>query len=190
MRDTAESAAAHAARWRKFRRGSFIFEPPSTSFDQLVGTTGERQRHREAECFGGLEVDDQLNFGDLLHRQVGRLLPSRHGGKRRRSIQLLHRCDGPPRPDVVQGRVRANRTLSRHRRMAESDPNQTSDVRSHSSISGVTLHRHAPQSPQNSPMPLIGVSFRRRNRGGGSRTDSHRCRSCPRRAATRGQRRS
>src|SRR5262245_54370098 len=43
MRETAGSAAAPAARCRKFRRGSFIFEPPSTSFDQLVGTTGERQ---------------------------------------------------------------------------------------------------------------------------------------------------
>src|SRR5947208_2823944 len=39
MRDTAGSAAAPAARCRKFRRGSFIFEPPSrlTSLDYLVG---------------------------------------------------------------------------------------------------------------------------------------------------------
>jgi hypothetical protein len=39
MLDTAGSAAAPAARCRKFRRGSFIFEPPSrfTSLDHLVG---------------------------------------------------------------------------------------------------------------------------------------------------------
>ena len=28
----------------------------------------------EAERLGGLEIDDQLDFGGLLHRQVGRLL--------------------------------------------------------------------------------------------------------------------
>src|SRR5215471_18536890 len=37
MRDTAGSAAAPAARCRKFRRGSFIVERPFTSFDHLVG---------------------------------------------------------------------------------------------------------------------------------------------------------
>src|SRR3989442_14449479 len=39
MRDTAESAAAPAARWRKFRRGSFIPNPSSaaSSFGHLVG---------------------------------------------------------------------------------------------------------------------------------------------------------
>src|SRR5262249_10056938 len=37
MRDTAGSAAAPAARCRKFRLGSFIVEPPFTSFDHLVG---------------------------------------------------------------------------------------------------------------------------------------------------------
>src|SRR6516165_3417362 len=36
MRETAGSAAAPAARCRNFRRGSFIFEPPFTSFDHLV----------------------------------------------------------------------------------------------------------------------------------------------------------
>ena len=32
------------------------------------------RRHVEAERLGGLEVDDQLELGRLLHRQVGRLL--------------------------------------------------------------------------------------------------------------------
>jgi hypothetical protein len=35
------------------------------SLDHLVSTTKQRERHGKAECFGGLEVDDQLDFGDL-----------------------------------------------------------------------------------------------------------------------------
>src|SRR5262249_52222974 len=43
----AGSAAAPAARWRKFRRGKFHFEPPSrvTSLDHLVGAREQRWRH-------------------------------------------------------------------------------------------------------------------------------------------------
>ena len=50
--ETAASAAAPAARCRNcLRRGSFIFEPPFTSFDHLVGAGEERGRHLEAERF-------------------------------------------------------------------------------------------------------------------------------------------
>jgi hypothetical protein len=44
------------------------------SFDHLVGTGEYGRRHRQAERFSGLEVDDQLVLGRRLHRQVGRLL--------------------------------------------------------------------------------------------------------------------
>ena len=33
----------------------------------------QRGRHGEAECFGCLEIDHQLEFGRLLNRQIGRL---------------------------------------------------------------------------------------------------------------------
>ena len=48
--------------------------PPSCLFDHLVGAAEQRERKREAERLGGIEVDDQLDFGGLLDRQVGRLL--------------------------------------------------------------------------------------------------------------------
>src|ERR1700721_2321993 len=50
------------------------------SFDDLVGAGegrlragGGGLRHGEAERLGGLEIDDQLEGGRLLHRQIGRL---------------------------------------------------------------------------------------------------------------------
>src|SRR5262247_2938071 len=43
------------------------------SFDHLVGAADKRQRDREAERSGSLEIDDQLDLGGLLHGQVSRL---------------------------------------------------------------------------------------------------------------------
>jgi hypothetical protein len=36
------------------------------SFDHMVGATKQRERHGDAEGFGGLEIDNQLNRGGLL----------------------------------------------------------------------------------------------------------------------------
>src|SRR5215475_4386961 len=41
-------------------------------FDHLIGPCEERRWNRQAECLGGLQVDDQLELGGLLHRQIGR----------------------------------------------------------------------------------------------------------------------
>src|SRR5215470_8981624 len=43
-------------------------------FDHLVGAAEQRERHSKAERLRGLEVDKQLYFGDLLNRQISRLL--------------------------------------------------------------------------------------------------------------------
>src|SRR5262245_54516616 len=48
---------------------------PARLLDHLVGKDEEARWHREAERFGRLEVDAQLDFRGLLDRQVGRLLP-------------------------------------------------------------------------------------------------------------------
>ena len=42
-------------------------------FDHLVSGRVRRRRHGEAERLGGLEVDYQLEFGRLLHGEIGRL---------------------------------------------------------------------------------------------------------------------
>src|SRR5262249_8613610 len=43
------------------------------SLETLVGAAGQRQRNGDAERTGGLQVDEHLDFGGLLHRQIGRL---------------------------------------------------------------------------------------------------------------------
>jgi hypothetical protein len=44
------------------------------SFDHLIGGIQEPFRNRQTECLSGLEIDVQLDFSGLLHRQVGGLV--------------------------------------------------------------------------------------------------------------------
>jgi hypothetical protein len=41
------------------------------SFDDLVGACKNRLRDCQAERVGGVQIDDQLEFGRLLDRQIG-----------------------------------------------------------------------------------------------------------------------
>src|SRR3954465_2901840 len=43
-------------------------------FDHLVSSLQDRLRHGQAERLSGLEIDNQLEPGRLLNRQIGRLL--------------------------------------------------------------------------------------------------------------------
>ena len=47
-----------------------IADIQSRLFDDLVGAGEQHRRHGEADRFRGLEVDDQLEFGRHLHRQI------------------------------------------------------------------------------------------------------------------------
>ena len=75
-RDVANLPAARQRPWRdaEIVGGEVSFEPPSpfTSFDHLVGECEYIGRNFEAERLGGFEVDDQLELGGLLHREIGR----------------------------------------------------------------------------------------------------------------------
>jgi hypothetical protein len=60
---------------RKRREGQ-ITDIGSRLFDHLVGEYEQVMRNSEAECMGGLEVDNEIEFGRLLDRDIGRLGPA------------------------------------------------------------------------------------------------------------------
>src|SRR5215831_149321 len=57
---------------QKISTGKFHFEPPSpfTSFDHLVGAGEQGRWHVEVQCLGGRDIDDEVEFGRLLDRDV------------------------------------------------------------------------------------------------------------------------
>src|SRR5829696_1652197 len=82
--DQAPSALAARAAVRRFAgrcrwtipntAPAWLRRPPTVaSFDHLVCAGEECGRYREAECFGGVEVDHEFDFGRLLDRKIGRL---------------------------------------------------------------------------------------------------------------------
>ncbi len=56
-----------------WRTPEWVKSEVAASFDHLVGDGGHRWRNVEAERRRGLEMDDQLEFSRLHHRQVGGL---------------------------------------------------------------------------------------------------------------------
>jgi hypothetical protein len=55
-----------------------IADIASSLFDHLVGGSEKQRRYCKVERFGGLDVDDQLEFGRLLHRQFTSLCASKY----------------------------------------------------------------------------------------------------------------
>jgi len=56
--------------------------------NHLVGAGEERLRHGQAEGFRGFQVDDQLELGRLLDRQVGGLGTSENPADIRPSLAI------------------------------------------------------------------------------------------------------
>ena len=56
--------------FHRLDRTSFVL---AHLFDHLVGAQQDSQSARQAERFGGLEIDHQLELGRLLDRQIGGL---------------------------------------------------------------------------------------------------------------------
>ena len=64
------------------------------SFDYLIGTCEQRRRHGEVQCLRGFEIDCQLVFCRLLHRQVCRLPLAECGPRKRLQSETYYadRC--------------------------------------------------------------------------------------------------
>src|SRR5215470_1849927 len=127
MRDTAGSAAATAARCRKFRRGSFIFEPPFTSLDHLVGDGEHTRGNGKAERFCGLEVDDQLELSRLHYRQVGRLFALENAARVKSDLSERPSETGsvtyePADPDELSRRIHHRNRIACRKRGDLLDP--------------------------------------------------------------------
>src|SRR5260370_20356684 len=89
----ADSLCLRVARSRNY---PMLQKSASSSFDHLVGAQQDRGGERDADRFGGLQVEDKLELRRLLDRQLGCFCPAREpvhvvGGASAHSCKL-----GPP----------------------------------------------------------------------------------------------
>jgi len=61
----------------KYQKQTHAPQQTASLFNQIVGAGVQRGWDIKTERLGGLEIDDQLEPGGLLHRKFGRLLPTR-----------------------------------------------------------------------------------------------------------------
>src|SRR5262245_21496708 len=70
MRHRRQRGSARCQMQELSSAGKFHVEPPFTSFDHLVGAGEQSRRNFNAERFGTLEIDYQLELRGLDDRQV------------------------------------------------------------------------------------------------------------------------
>src|SRR4030095_116149 len=68
----AVNASRPPRRWPRARRRASRRVGRARLLDDRVGAHQEWLRNCESQCFGGLEVDDQIELGGLLNREVSR----------------------------------------------------------------------------------------------------------------------
>jgi hypothetical protein len=78
---TARAVVALESSARPFALPIWVWRRARASFDHFVGARQQRRRHGDAERPGGLEVDDQLNLGWLLDRQIRRFCAFKDASK-------------------------------------------------------------------------------------------------------------
>jgi hypothetical protein len=91
------------------RRGAETV-PRDASFDDLVSASEDRLRDRQTECLGGLEIDNQLELGRFLDREIG-------------GLGAFEDPDGPAMWRTANGYDRVRRVGNR-RRGTNGDPDR------------------------------------------------------------------